>query len=70
MSEGGKTAMRITHHLQAKAVYVTVNDGKHSYTKEISRGVIVDFDCDNCVIGIEILDVPEVSLEDITNKGA
>lgn len=40
----------------AKGVYITIRSGKVHHTEEIrSEGVMVDFDKDGNVIGIEVL---------------
>lgn len=60
--------MKIEYDKEADALYVffrTVDVGK---SREIEEGVIVDFDNDNHIVGIEILDASKrLTVSDLVN---
>ena len=49
----------MTYDPEANAVYVYLGRGKVDRTEEVSPGVILDYDDEQRVIGIEILDARE-----------
>jgi uncharacterized protein YuzE len=53
--------MRTTYDPEADAMFVWFGpeDGKSTGTQEVAPGIMLDFDADGRVIGIEILDVRE-----------
>jgi len=60
--------MRIEFDQEADALYVQIHEDYVAHVKEIEEGVIVDFDRDRKIIGIEILDVTKrFPLEDLVN---
>jgi len=60
--------MRIEFDQEADALYVQIHEAYVAHVKEIEEGVIVDFDRDRKIIGIEILDVTKrFPLEDLVN---
>ena len=60
--------MRIAFDQEADALYVQIHEAYVAHVKEIEEGVIVDFDRDRKIIGIEILDVTKrFPLEDLVN---
>lgn len=74
--------MKITYDSQADALYIYVQgtpSDRVGRTAEIAAGIAADFGADGTVLGIEILDAshalnfprgrPEVTLEDITDRG-
>lgn len=48
--------MKITYDAEANAVYMKLNDAEVAETIENEAGVIIDFDSDGRVVGLEILD--------------
>ena len=60
--------MKIEYSKEADAIYVYFKEEYVSKSKEIEDGVVVDFDADGQLIGIEVLDVSQrFSLSDIVN---
>ncbi|MEO0094746.1 MAG: DUF2283 domain-containing protein [candidate division WOR-3 bacterium] len=60
--------MKIEFDKQADALYIYMQERPVKKTKEIEEGILVDFDEDNRLIGIEILDVTKrFNLSDIVN---
>ena len=57
----------ITYDPSVDAMYIKFREGKYKISEEVREGVIVDFNKENEVIGIEILDAKEkVSKESIS----
>jgi len=48
--------MKIEYSKEADALYVYFKEAEVSKSKEVEEGVVVDFDSEGHVIGIEILD--------------
>lgn len=48
--------MKITYDKFADALYISLKKGKVFSTKEINDNVIADFDAENNIIGLEVLD--------------
>ena len=48
--------MRIQYSKEADALYVYFREAEVAKSKEVEEGVVVDFDSESHVIGIEILD--------------
>ncbi|PIP07848.1 MAG: DUF2283 domain-containing protein [Syntrophobacterales bacterium CG23_combo_of_CG06-09_8_20_14_all_48_27] len=60
--------MKIEYSKEADALYVYFREDYVAKSKEIEDGVVVDFDKDGQLIGIEVLDVRQrFSLSDIVN---
>ena len=60
--------MRIEFDQEADALYVQIHEAYVAHVKEIEEGVIIDFDENGKVIGIEILDVTKrFPLKDLIN---
>ncbi|MCD6472410.1 DUF2283 domain-containing protein [Candidatus Aerophobetes bacterium] len=60
--------MRIEFDQEADALYVQIHETYVAHVKEIEEGVIIDFDEDRKIIGMEILDVTRrFPLKDLTN---
>lgn len=60
--------MKIEFDKQADALYIYIQEKEVAKTKEIEEGLLIDFDKDNLLIGVEILDVTKrFSLSDIVN---
>ena len=60
--------MKIEYSHTADAIYVSFKEAFVAKSKEIEEGVVIDFDENSQVIGIEILDVSQrYSLADIAN---
>lgn len=60
--------MKIEYSKEADAIYVYFTETHVAKSKEIEDGVVVDFDANGQVIGIEVLDVSQrFSLADIVN---
>jgi len=47
--------MKITYDPEADAVYIKLREGEYATSDEIRKGIIIDWDKDNEIIGIEIL---------------
>ena len=60
--------MRIEFDQEADALYVQIHEDYVAHVKEIEEGVIVDFDKNRRIIGMEILDVTKrFPLKDLVN---
>jgi len=60
--------MKIEYSKEADAIYVYFREEYVAKSKEIEDGVIIDFDRNGQLIGIEVLDVSQrFSLSDIVN---
>jgi len=60
--------MRIEFDQEADALYVQIHEAYVAHVKEIEEGVIIDFDKNRRIIGMEILDVTKrFPLEDLVN---
>ncbi len=51
--------MEIRYDPEADAMYIKLREGEYEISEEIREGIIVDFDKNNEIIGIEILDAKE-----------
>ena len=49
--------MKIEYDQQADAMYIRLREGKVSESEEVRPGVVLDFDAQGQVLGIEMLDV-------------
>lgn len=49
--------MKLEYDSQADAAYIKLTNGDVADSEEVRPGIIVDFDADNRVVGIEILHV-------------
>lgn len=49
--------MKLEYDPQVDAAYITLVDGKVAESEELRPGIVVDFDAENRVVGIEILNV-------------
>lgn len=60
--------MKIEFDKKADALYIYIQEKPVNKTKEIEEGVLVDFDEDGRLIGLEVMDVTKrFSLSDIAN---
>jgi len=60
--------VKIEYSKEADAIYVYFKEEFVASSKEIEDGVVIDFDKDGHLIGIEVLDVSQrFSLSDIVN---
>lgn len=60
--------MKIEYSKEADAIYVYFKEEYVAKSKEIEDGVVIDFDKNGQIIGIEVLDVSQrFSLSDIVN---
>ena len=60
--------MKIEYSKKADAIYVYFKEDYVAKSKEIEDGVVIDFDKEGQLIGIEVLDVSQrYSLSDIVN---
>jgi uncharacterized protein YuzE len=60
--------MKIEYSKEADAIYVYFKEEFVASSREIEDGVVIDFDKDGHLIGIEVLDVSQrFSLSDIVN---
>jgi len=51
--------MEIRYDPEADAMYIKFREGEYEISEEIREGIIIDFDKDNEIIGMEILDAKE-----------
>jgi uncharacterized protein YuzE len=59
--------MRIKIDLESDALYFRISEDPIEESEEINKGLIVDYDADGRVVGIEILNVKEkFKMEDLT----
>jgi len=59
--------MRIKIDLESDTLYFRISEDQIEESKEINKGLIVDYDADGRVVGIEILNVKEkFKIEDLT----
>lgn len=60
--------MKIEYSKEADAIYVYFKEEYVARSNEVEDGVVLDFDKDGQIIGIEVLDVSQrFSLSDIAN---
>jgi len=60
--------MRIEYDREANALYIQMQEKAVARTREIESGLLIDFDEENNLVGIEILDVTQrYVLSDIVN---
>jgi len=60
--------MRIEYDREANALYIQMQERAVARTREIESGLLIDFDEENNLVGIEILDVTHrYVLSDIVN---
>jgi len=52
-----KNSLKIKYDKKAMALYISVGQGRVARTEEWSKNYIVDYDKNDCIIGIEMLDV-------------
>jgi uncharacterized protein YuzE len=65
---GRERRMKIEYSKQADAIYVYFKEDAVARSKEIEDGVVIDFDKEGQLIGIEVLDVSQrFTLSDIVN---
>ncbi len=59
--------MRIKVDLESDALYFRISEDAIEESEEINKGLIVDYDANGSVVGIEILNVKnKFKLEDLT----
>ena len=59
--------MRIKIDLESDTLYFRISEDQIEESEEINKGLIVDYDADGRVVGIEILNVKEkFKIEDLT----
>lgn len=51
--------MEIRYDPEADAMYIKFREGEYEISEEIREGIIIDFDKNNEILGIEILDAKE-----------
>jgi uncharacterized protein YuzE len=51
--------MKIEYDQQADAIYIRLKAGTVAESEEVRPGVVLDFDAEGKVLGIEMLDVSE-----------
>ena len=49
--------MQLTYDTEADAMYIKFKEGNFVRNKEIEEGIILDIGKNNCILGIEILEV-------------
>jgi uncharacterized protein YuzE len=69
LTRGREDRMKIEYSKEADAIYVYFKEEFVASSKEIEDGVVIDFDKEGQLIGIEVLDVSQrFSLSDIVGK--
>jgi len=48
--------MRVRVDREADAVYVNLTDRTITESQEVADGIVVDYDAQGCIVGVEILD--------------
>jgi uncharacterized protein YuzE len=61
--------MNIKYDESVDAIYIQVKDSKVLDSEEVSRGVVCDFDSNDDLVGIEVLDVKEKTTEQLKDIG-
>ena len=51
--------MKIDYDKEVDALYIHFQEGTYDISKEVAEGIMLDFDAEGKLIGIEILDVSE-----------
>ena len=51
--------MEVRYDPDADAMYIKLRDPEYEINEEIREGIIIDFDKENKIIGIEILDAKD-----------
>jgi uncharacterized protein YuzE len=49
--------MKLAYDAAADALYLTLSDSKHAESDEVRPGVVIDYDDQGRVVGVEILHV-------------
>ncbi|MBI5120443.1 MAG: DUF2283 domain-containing protein [Rhodospirillales bacterium] len=49
--------MRVRFDQQSDALYIRLDESEIVESEEVSPGIVLDFDADNRVVGVEMLDV-------------
>jgi uncharacterized protein YuzE len=61
--------MKVRFDEETDALYIRLNDAPVNESEEVSPGVVLDFDAENRVVGIEVLNVqkrlPDAHLKQI-----
>ena len=47
--------MKLKIDQQADALYLSLSDGGASYSEEVSPGIVLDYDSEDRIVGIEML---------------
>lgn len=58
--------MNIKYDHQVDALYIDLSDHKSDYSEEVKPGIVLDFDKDGRLVGIEILDVKDTIAPGLT----
>jgi uncharacterized protein YuzE len=58
--------MKIKYDHQVDALYIDLADSKSDYSEEVKPGIVLDFDKDGRLVGIEILDVKDTIAPGLT----
>jgi len=61
----------IRYDPEADALYIKIRDGKVADSEEISDGIIIDYDEDGNIIGIEVVEFSKkkINLNELVIKG-
>lgn len=62
--------MRVTYDCQARAAYIYVSDALVLVTRQITDQCNIDLDADGRLVGIELIDVDEPTVERICRDHA
>jgi uncharacterized protein YuzE len=61
--------MNFKYDVSANAIYIQLNDNKISYSELVSHDFVYDFDRADGLVGVEVLDVREKTLEQLKDIG-
>lgn len=59
---------KISYDKDADAMYIKVDKGKYEVSEEIENGIILDFDKEGKILGVEILNVKNRLRNEILKK--
>jgi uncharacterized protein YuzE len=48
--------MKIAYDKKQDAVYFKLGSGKHKTTKKVNESILIDYDAEGSILGIEVLD--------------
>jgi len=61
--------MRINYDPQADAMYIRFSESEVEHSEEVASGIVIDYDVDDRLVALEILDVRKRVAPPFTLKG-